>query len=217
MNALNTGVTPIDASGSTSATAGTATTILAANTSRGGLVMTNTSNSVIFVSDTGTATSASLPIYPQQTYEWSYVPVSAISAICIDQASATFILKYYNGTPATGLINGGLVAAGVQPMANSLSSIAAPRPSAVSSVNTTVGTSSSILIPLNLLRSGFELYNNGSATIFLSFGTAAAVLNQGIPVVAGGQYYNPASTLTTNDVRAISSVAAQNVTYVEYL
>lgn len=71
-------------------------------------------------------------------------------------------------------------------------------------INVPIGTSSTLVIPANLLRTGLNLTNISFETISLAFGTAA-VLFSGITLGPGGTYWMDSFDFTTAAVNAIAS------------
>lgn len=117
-------VTPIDRTSSIT-TGGTAQVLMAANTSRGGWWLLNTSSSVLFVSEMGTATTSSIPVNPGQEYIPPATTTGAVSIIG-SVTGQTFQCREWNGVPAANLtLNGGLSSSGPLTTANSLSVVSA--------------------------------------------------------------------------------------------
>jgi len=80
----------------------------------------------------------------------------------------------------------------------------------------TVGTSSAEAVASNANRKGLMLKNTSANTISIAFGVAA-VLNSGITLDAGENWYMNEYTFTTAQVRAIASGASSNLAIQEYV
>jgi hypothetical protein len=96
---LSSQIVKIDRSGATSGTVNTATTLMAANSSRYGWSITNKSNAIIFVNETGvTATGNNLDraIQPNETYTPTSIVTTSISIICKTLALANYEAKEWN-------------------------------------------------------------------------------------------------------------------------
>lgn len=113
-------VTPIDRT-TFITTGGTAQVLMASNPSRGGWWFLNTSSSVLYVSEIGTASSASIPINSGQEYIPPAITTGAISVFGLID-NQTFQCREWNGVPAANVtLNGGLTSSGQLTLANSLS------------------------------------------------------------------------------------------------
>jgi roadblock/LC7 domain-containing protein len=100
---------------------------MAANSTRGGWFIKNTSSGILYINDIATATisGASVDIHPGQEYEPSYVSTGALSIIG-ESTGQTFVAREFNGLPNYQLTsNGGLVSSGPLTSAVSLSTVSA--------------------------------------------------------------------------------------------
>ncbi len=76
-------------------------------------------------------------------------------------------------------------------------------------------TSSSQLAPLNLDRTGMNCTNLGTVSVFIAYGSNAAILNGGTVIAAGSTWWMDDYLFTTQAVNVISSASA-NVACTEY-
>jgi hypothetical protein len=123
---LSTQVVKNDFSGTTSATINTATTLMAANSSRYGWSIYNKSNAVIYINETGaTATGGNIDraLMPNEYYEPKAVVTGSISIICPTLANAVFECKSWN-TP--NIANSTLFVQGTTPQGQNTSANSYP-------------------------------------------------------------------------------------------
>lgn len=178
---------------------------VAANVSRSApIIFTNTSNSVMFLSMSGTATTADTPCYPQQTIEFPYTSTNALSVIC-DTATSTFKVTQLTGSSLSG---------GVSTISANLT-LATSSSVSINSTIITGGTAQPV-VALNLSRKYLEFYNNSAVTMYISI-TTAGVASTGIPVAAGGGYFTPPNVVPTGQINVMCSLTAAKYTYVEYV
>lgn len=217
-NSLNGGTIayPVDKSG-TITVGGTAQVLMPINSSRGGWWVMNTSAGTLYINELGTATSASIPILPNQEYTPPTITAGAISILGTTTAQS-FLAREWNGIPATSsVLNGGLTAVGPLPASGSLSVVSAIPKSTAVHVNGTItlGGTAQVLLALNLSRVGFELFNNSAGDLWIGIGTAPTV-GTGIKIASGSGYVTPVNISYTNAINIIGAVTAQAYTVVEY-
>ncbi len=78
-----------------------------------------------------------------------------------------------------------------------------------------VGTASSLVIPANTWRRGYNLYNNGSVAVYFGF-TSAVTTGTGTPILPQGSFTNDGLNNYKGDIYMISGSATQDVRYQEW-
>ena len=81
-----------------------------------------------------------------------------------------------------------------------------------------IGTATTSVLSANANRRYLLLQNDGTTDIYLKLGTAAAVLNNGIRLVAGGGAYEMsrgAANIYSGAIQGIAGAAATRLMYAE--
>ena len=79
----------------------------------------------------------------------------------------------------------------------------------------TATTSSAVLVASNLNRTGLNCTNLGTVSIFIAYGSNAAILNGGTVIPAGATWWMDDYLFTTQAVNVISASSA-NIACTEY-
>jgi hypothetical protein len=81
----------------------------------------------------------------------------------------------------------------------------------------TIGTTSSVLVAENSLRTGLVIILTSAHVVSISFGSEPAVLNKGITLFERGVYVMDKFIFTHVQVNAISNAAGANLAIQEFI